>query len=149
MYGLDARGLPFRLLKRQWNNRIDYIRYGEGVWLDEVYSGYGGLDVSPEREGKVYFVQNRKVQAFDMTTRQVTDTGIAYGTGFRSTGWVRFPDDPELPGETLVTINSEGRRHCSTSSPAFIRRCLRLPKGNLHLFRLWRKDRAAKSIQAA
>ena len=23
-----------------------------GVWLDEVYSGYGGLDVSPEREGK-------------------------------------------------------------------------------------------------
>ena len=30
VYGLDARGLPFRLLKRQWNNRIDYIRYGEG-----------------------------------------------------------------------------------------------------------------------
>ena len=44
-----------------------------------------------------------------MTTRQVTDTGIAYGTGFRSTGWVRFPDDPELPGETLVTIQFGGK----------------------------------------
>ena len=120
-----------------------------GVWLDEVYSGYGGLDVSPEREGKVYFVQNRKVQAFDMTTRQVTDTGIAYGTGFRSTGWVRFPDDPELPGETLVTIQFGGKTALFNFESGIHKTRLRLPKGNLHLFRLWRKDRAAKSIQAA
>lgn len=110
VYGLDARGdYLFAYLNGNGTTALIIYDMARGVWLDEVYSGYGGLDVSPEREGKVYFVQNRKVQAFDMTTRQVTDTGIAYGTGFRSTGWVRFPDDPELPGETLVTIQFGGK----------------------------------------
>lgn len=110
VYGLDARGdYLFAYLNGNGTTALIIYDMARGVWLDEVYNGYGGLDVSPERDGKVYFVQNRKVQAFDMTTRQVTDTGIAYGTGFRSTGWVRFPDDPELPGETLVTIQFGGK----------------------------------------
>ncbi|MBD2870038.1 OmpL47-type beta-barrel domain-containing protein [Paenibacillus arenilitoris] len=110
VYGLDVRGdYLFAYLNGNGTTALLIYDRARGVWLDEVYHGYGGLDVSPEREGKVYFVQNRKVQAFDMTMRQVTDTGIAYGTGFRSTGWVRFPDNPELPGETLVTIQFGGK----------------------------------------
>ena len=80
-----------------------------GQWSDTVVPGYRGLYTSPERDGQTWFVANGRVQAFDLTTHQVIDTGIAFGTYLRHSAWVDVSaENPDLPGLSLVTIQYGG-----------------------------------------
>ncbi len=77
-------------------------------WLEETYTGYKGLYVSPEYNGKSFFAANGKIMEFDLATTKVTDTGIAFGTFLRHSGWAQVKNDPELPGMNLVTMQYGG-----------------------------------------
>ncbi|MFC7677531.1 dockerin type I domain-containing protein [Paenibacillus sp. GCM10028914] len=110
VYGLDIRG-DYLLAYMSGNGIASLIIYDmvENRWLDEIYDGYGGVHISPEQDGHVYFVQNKKIMAFDLSTAQVTDTGMSYGSGLRSSGWVTESGDPDFPGKSLVTIQYGGK----------------------------------------
>ncbi|WP_408007807.1 Ig-like domain-containing protein [Pseudalkalibacillus sp. A8] len=79
----------------------------EGVWLPETITGSKGLAMTPEHDGKTYFVANNKVMSFDLTNETIEDTGLTYGSYIRNAGWVTL-DDPEFPGTSLVTISFNG-----------------------------------------
>ncbi|WP_054958514.1 dockerin type I domain-containing protein [Paenibacillus dakarensis] len=109
VYGLDIRGdYMFAYLSGGGIASLIVYDMVQNEWLDEIYTGYGGLHISPEHQGHVYFVQNKKIMAFDLATAQVTDTGMSYGSGLRSSGWVTEQGDADFPGKSLVTIQYGG-----------------------------------------
>jgi len=88
------------------------------VWLDKkvgtVISGETGIGVFgfnelESRNGKLYVIGNRKLVEIDMTTFEARSTGISFGSSLRGAEWISFPDDPQLPGESLVTMTSDGK----------------------------------------
>ena len=44
----------------------------------------------------------------DLDTLAAVDTGVVYGTFLRNTAWVEVPNDPDLPGVSLATVQFGG-----------------------------------------
>ncbi|WP_052759565.1 dockerin type I domain-containing protein [Paenibacillus sp. DMB20] len=72
-------------------------------WLDTAIEGYDGVKVSPERNGKVYFLQNKKLVSFDLASHEVRDTGIAQTMSMKNSGWIGTNAQ-----EKLVSIQFNG-----------------------------------------
>lgn len=80
-----------------------------GAWSDTVVEDYRGLYTSPERDGKTYLIAGGRLLAFDLAGHEVSDTGLAFGTYLRHSGWVDVSaTEPELPGLSLVTVQYGG-----------------------------------------
>lgn len=66
-------------------------------WLDVVIDGFDGVKVSPERNGKVYFLKSKRLVSFDLTTHEVKDTGIEQAMSMKNAGWIGTgPQDMKL-----------------------------------------------------
>ncbi|TLS52038.1 hypothetical protein FE782_11715 [Paenibacillus antri] len=80
-----------------------------GQWVGELPNTIG-LDVSPVGpDGNVYLIQNTKLIAFNVTTREATPTSFEAGNfASRGFGWFQL-NLPDMPGESLVTVTSRGR----------------------------------------
>ncbi|SDD04617.1 hypothetical protein SAMN02799630_01992 [Paenibacillus sp. UNCCL117] len=78
------------------------------TWLDVVLDNVTGLHATDSLNGKIYYMSDKKVKTFDLATQQVELTGMEYATGLRGADWVEFPNNPELPGKTLVTVRYDG-----------------------------------------
>ncbi|WP_404404808.1 Ig-like domain-containing protein [Jeotgalibacillus malaysiensis] len=74
-------------------------------WV-EVIENYRSMYVTPEIDGKTYYIAENKFVEFDLSTKVSTPTDIAYGLYFRHGTWIEVEGDPELPGKTLATIAS-------------------------------------------
>jgi hypothetical protein len=78
------------------------------AWLDVVLDNVTGLHATDSLNGKLYYMSDKKLKTFDLTTHQVELTGMEYGSGFRGVDWVEFPNNPLLPGKNLVTVRYDG-----------------------------------------
>lgn len=88
------------------------------VWLDKkVDKQSGGFNKAgvfsfnqlQSLNGKLYILGNGGLLEVDMTTFEVRPTKIPYGSSLRGAEWMEFPDNPELPGKSLVTVQSSGK----------------------------------------
>lgn len=77
-------------------------------WLDVVLDNVTGLHETDSLDGKIYFMSDKQLKTFDLTTHEVALTGMTYGSGLRGADWVEFPNHPELPGKNLVTVRFDG-----------------------------------------
>ncbi|GIP38725.1 hypothetical protein J31TS4_20050 [Paenibacillus sp. J31TS4] len=75
---------------------------------DKMVLDYRGMFVSPEHDGKVYFSAAGEFKSFDLETEEITSTGIPYTTYLRNSAWIDM-NDPEMPGESLVTVMFGGQ----------------------------------------
>ncbi|ALC88808.1 hypothetical protein AM500_02585 [Bacillus sp. FJAT-18017] len=78
------------------------------TWLDVVLENLVGLHATDSLDGKLYFLADKQLKTFDLTSHQIESTGMTYGSGFRGVDWVEFPNKPELPGKNLVTVRYDG-----------------------------------------
>ncbi|MCA0754269.1 PQQ-binding-like beta-propeller repeat protein [Paenibacillus sp. N4] len=78
------------------------------AWLDVVLDNVTGLHAADSLDGKLYFMSDKKLKTFDLTTHEVELTGMEYTSGFRGADWAEFPNHPELPGKSLVTVRYDG-----------------------------------------
>ncbi|MFE5321171.1 PQQ-binding-like beta-propeller repeat protein [Paenibacillus sp. NPDC056579] len=79
-----------------------------GSWLDVELENVTGLHATDSLDGKLYYMSDKMLKTFDLATHAVESTGMAYGSGLRGANWVEFPNNPELPGKTLVTVRYDG-----------------------------------------
>ncbi|MEF7438082.1 hypothetical protein V4V36_00230 [Paenibacillus lautus] len=79
-------------------------------WSDTYHLNNKGIRLSygPEGSNKIYFVQNNHLMEVDLNTLAAVDTGVVYGTFLRNTAWVEVPNDPDLPGVSLATVQFGG-----------------------------------------
>jgi|GEM_PF-816191 len=77
-------------------------------WLDVILDNVTGLHETDSLDGKIYFMSDKQLKTFDLTTHEVALTGMTYGSGLRGANWVEFPNHPELPGKNLVTVRFDG-----------------------------------------
>lgn len=88
------------------NNILVYDTVNQ-VWVDTLKSSIG-VDVSPERNGKVYLWLNEYLYSYDLTTLALTQTSHHIGmTAPRSFEWYTL-DQVQFPGESLVFADSVG-----------------------------------------
>lgn len=108
IYGMNRVGdLLFLHVSRA--NLLMAYDTAAGEWSDTVVPGYRGLFTSPEHEGETWLVADGRVQAFDLATHGVRDTGIRFGTYLRHSAWVDVSaENPDLPGVSLVTVQYGG-----------------------------------------
>ncbi|MFD0693251.1 hypothetical protein ACFQZT_04015 [Paenibacillus sp. GCM10027628] len=105
------------------DNRYLFARYtdGSGVpgeayiydtqtekWLDVELENVTGLHATDSLDGKLYYMSDKKLKTFDLATHEVALTGMEYASGSRGADWVDIPNNPELPGKTLVTVRYDG-----------------------------------------
>ncbi|MFF2888044.1 dockerin type I domain-containing protein [Paenibacillus sp. NPDC057967] len=109
VYGLDVHG-DYLFAFLSGDGKAIYIIYdlASGAWLEEEYWGAAGLRASPAYNGKVYFLQNKELMAWDMATREAVSTGISYGSSLRNSGWVELEDDPGFKNPVLATVHYGG-----------------------------------------
>lgn len=76
---------------------------------------FTGLYTSPVRNGKSYFTSRNKLMAIDVATGKVEDLDFDLGvsTTTHAIGWVTLENNPDFPGESLVTVDT------STGCPVF------------------------------
>lgn len=89
-------------------NKLLIYDLAAGEWLPDVVDNYRGMYVSPELNGKTYYVANGRYYSFDLDTRVSAPTDAIFGSYFRRGTWVEVKGDPELPGQSLVTILFNG-----------------------------------------
>ncbi|RJE86721.1 hypothetical protein D3P07_16150 [Paenibacillus sp. 1011MAR3C5] len=109
VYGLDVRG-DYLFAFLSGDGKAIYIIYNlkSGAWLEEEYWGAAGLKASPAYNGKVYFLQNKELMAWDMATHEAVSTGIAYGSSLRNSGWVELEGDTDFKNPVLATVHYGG-----------------------------------------
>ncbi len=92
------------------DNALIFYDTEAGEWNDTYYLNNKGLRLVKGLPGSdsVYFLQGSRLQEVDLDTLEATDTGVTFGTFLRNTSWVEVPDDPELPGMSLVTVQFGG-----------------------------------------
>lgn len=78
------------------------------AWLDVQLENVTGLHATDSLDGKLYYMSDKKLKTFDLATHEVALTGMEYGSGLRGADWVEIPNNPELPGKTLVTVRYDG-----------------------------------------
>ncbi len=109
VYDLDIIDERY-LIARYDTSQIRYVYdLEEHIWLDiNIKNSSSGLHLAKtSRNGKVYMPVGGQIKALDLTTMQIEELGVPFGTGFRGADWVQS-NDPELPGESLVTMNFGG-----------------------------------------
>ncbi|MER6611289.1 hypothetical protein ABT282_36795 [Streptomyces sp. NPDC000927] len=86
-----------------------------GKWSDKSVgkntpsdAGVFSFNQLQSRDGKVYVTNNRELYEIDTATLESRSTGIAFGTSLRGAAWIPL-NDPDLPGTSLVTLQSGGR----------------------------------------
>ncbi|MEV5027066.1 hypothetical protein [Paenibacillus sp. LPE1-1-1.1] len=105
------------------DNRYLFARYTDGsgipgeafiydtqteAWLDVVLDNVTGLHATDSLNGKLYYMSDKKLKTFDLATHEVELTGMEYASGLRGADWAEFPNHPELPGKSLVTVRYDG-----------------------------------------
>ncbi len=129
--GLEPSKVPFvysmavvdhyLLAKLEGEGRMDLLYYDldTGVWSNQVL---GKIDQPPlknngvfnfnqleAKDGKVYIPANGYITAIDLATKEAAATSIAYGSSLRGAAWIEFADQEQFPGESLVTMQSNGK----------------------------------------
>lgn len=92
------------------NNALLFYDTETGKWNDKYYLNNKGLRLvqGKPNSDNAYFLQNNRLQEIDLETLEATDTGVVFGTFLRNTSWIEVPNDPELPGLSLVTVQFGG-----------------------------------------
>ncbi|MGZ9587367.1 dockerin type I domain-containing protein [Paenibacillus marinisediminis] len=105
VYNLDVAGhYLFTHLSGGSINKLIVYDLVKGQWLDVVIEGFNGVQVSPEMNNKVYFLQNQKLVSFDLTTHEIADTGIKQTMSMKDAGWV----GSDAQGKKLASIQYNG-----------------------------------------
>lgn len=110
IWQLDAAGKYIIAGIGGGNNALLFYDTETGEWSDTFHTGNKGLRIVHGKPGSnsVYYLQNTILKEVDLTTLNATDTGVRFGTFLRNTGWVEVPNDPDLPGLSLVTVQFGG-----------------------------------------
>ncbi|SDJ98690.1 FIMAH domain-containing protein [Sediminibacillus albus] len=154
---LDETGTVYDMDKV--DNRYLFIRYNDTnngyiydtqtqEWLDVIVPNVRGLHVEEESyNGSVYYMTpDDKFMSINLSTLEITDTGMRYGSGLRGADWVEL-SDPDLPGKSLVTINWSGsvtifnietnqvieRPSLVEGAPAIMNKVKNGPDGNIYI----------------
>ncbi|KKO54958.1 FIMAH domain-containing protein [Paenibacillus sp. DMB20] len=92
------------------NSALLFYDLEKGQWSDRYHLNNKGIRLSYGKPGsnKVYFVQNNHLMEVDLSTLDAVDTGVTYGTFLRNAAWVEVPNDPDLPGASLATVQFGG-----------------------------------------
>ncbi|WP_010268818.1 FIMAH domain-containing protein [Paenibacillus senegalensis] len=79
-------------------------------WSSTYYENNRGIRLSYGVEGSnvVYFIRNGQLMELNINTLQLEETGLAYGSYLRNSTWVNVPNDPDLPGLSLITVTFGG-----------------------------------------
>lgn len=78
-------------------------------WADIVIPDVNGLHVADSLNNKVYLISGKKLKFVDLTTLEIGETNISYGSGLRGADWVEIEGDERLPGKSLATITFDGK----------------------------------------
>ncbi len=106
VYGLDIRGnYLFAFLSGEGVSMYIIYDLANKTWLPVEYPGASGLHVSPIHNNKVYFLQNKQLMEFDLTTQNSVSTGLPSTSSLRNSAWVQ-PDGIANP--VLATIAYAG-----------------------------------------
>lgn len=110
IWQLDAAGKYIIAGIGGGNNALLFYDTETGEWSDTTYTGNKGLRIVPGKPGSnsVYFLQGSVLKEVNLTTLEASDTGVKFGTFLRNTSWVEMPNDPDLPGLSLVTVQFGG-----------------------------------------
>jgi hypothetical protein len=110
IWQLDAAGKYIIAGIGGGNNALLFYDTETGEWSDTYYTGNKGLRIVHGKPGSnnVYYLQNNILKEVDLTTLNATDTGVRFGTFLRNTRWVEMPNDSDLPGLSLVTVQFGG-----------------------------------------
>ncbi|WP_309120250.1 cohesin domain-containing protein [Paenibacillus sp.] len=83
------------------------------TWRPEQFPGFHGNRVSPPMNGKAYFKRNasggNRLVELDLATFQTRDTAMVQDFSMKGGGWASIPNDPLLPGPTLVNMRFDGK----------------------------------------
>ncbi|MBB6097492.1 outer membrane protein assembly factor BamB [Deinobacterium chartae] len=108
VYGLAARGKYLFAYVNTAPSPLLVYDLEDEAWEALQFNGHPGLDVSPEKNGKVYFLQGGKLQELDLATLEKrTLEAVSYSSSYRFGGWADL-EDPSLPGESLLTVSYGG-----------------------------------------
>lgn len=89
VYNLDVAGdFLFTHLSGGTIKQLHVYDLVKKEWLDVVVEGFEGVKVSPEMNGKVYFLQNKQLVSFDLSTHEMRDTGITQQMTMKNSGWI-------------------------------------------------------------
>lgn len=106
-YDLDVVG-KYLFARYDKSKKVYIYDLENGVWSDTYLQNVNGLHMSKELEGKSYFISDGKLKSVDLNTLTFEDLGIAYGSSFRGVDVVKMKNDPELPGDNIVTMQYGG-----------------------------------------
>lgn len=106
-YDLDVAG-KYLFARYDKSKKVYIYDLENEVWSDTYLQNVSGLHMSKELEGKSYFLADGKLKSVDLNTLTIEDIGISYGSSFRGVDIVKMKNDPELPGDNLVTMQYGG-----------------------------------------
>ncbi|HWO77308.1 MAG TPA: hypothetical protein VNM69_15675 [Bacillus sp. (in: firmicutes)] len=111
VWQLDAAGKYIIAGVGGGNNALLFYDTETGEWSDKYYLNNKGLRIIHGLPGsnKVYFLQSNRLQELDLDTLEAVDTGVVFGTFLRNTTWIELENDPEFPGQSLVTVQFGGQ----------------------------------------
>ncbi|NMO96421.1 FIMAH domain-containing protein [Paenibacillus lemnae] len=107
---LDVAGKYLVAGINKGNSALVFYDLEQQQWSETYHLNNKGIRLSygPEGSNTIYFVQNNHLMEVDLDTLEAVDTGVVYGTFLRNTAWVEFPNDPDLPGVSLATVQFGG-----------------------------------------
>lgn len=110
IWQLDAAGKYIIAGIGGGNNALMFYDTETGKWSDTFYTGNKGLRIVHGKPGSnsVYYLQGTILKEIDLETLIATDTGVKFGTFLRNTSWIEMPNDSDLPGLSLVTVQFGG-----------------------------------------
>lgn len=109
VYTMNAVGDYLFILMSTTPNILIIYDLEREEWVDHIVENYRGMYVSPEQGGKVYFPADGEFHTFDLMTREIKPTGLAFGTYLRNSAWVELKDQANYPGKSLVTVMFAGQ----------------------------------------
>ncbi|WP_054955069.1 outer membrane protein assembly factor BamB family protein [Paenibacillus dakarensis] len=108
VYDLNVVDDKFLFARYSVSQKMYVYNLESGTWLNQSINNVNGLHVADSLDGKVYFIADRKLKSFDPYNEVLEETSITYGSGLRGADWAEFPNNPELPGKNLVTMQFGG-----------------------------------------
>ncbi|WP_010677679.1 FIMAH domain-containing protein [Bacillus timonensis] len=149
VWQLDAAGKYIIAGVGGGSNTLLFYNTETGQWSDTYYTNNKGLRLIHGLPGsnKVYFLQGSRLKEVDLNTLEAVDTGVVFGTFLRNTSWVEIENDPDFPGQSLVTVQFGGQvtymnlqtkkvktiQYPIVGNPIPIQTLEKGPEGNLYL----------------